>query len=180
MDWKEKEPDIQSIDITALLEKMSFIDGLRLMKLAKDSPVVLFNYEAREKIYSHLNTEDTELGGLLIGKVYSTSNLFQGIIAIEIFDSIPSGDFDTSPVSLKMNSEVWTQASVMIDTDKIIVGWYHSHPNLGVFFSGTDRYTQRHFFNYPYNVGLVIDPIRNEEKYFIGGESQETRNIFIV
>ncbi len=42
----------------------------------------------------------------------------------------------------------------------MVVGWYHSHPNLGAFFSGTDRATQRAFFNRPYSVGLVVDPVR--------------------
>ncbi|MCY1311905.1 hypothetical protein D9M70_622700 [compost metagenome] len=54
-----------------------------------------------------------------------------------------------------------------------MVGWYHSHPNLGAFFSGVDRKTQKDFFNSNYNLGLVIDPIRNEEKWFISSESIE-------
>jgi len=49
---------------------------------------------------------------------------------------------------------------------------------LGVFFSGTDRYTQRNFFNHPYSIGLVIDPIRDEDKVFIGQESDEVGRIF--
>jgi proteasome lid subunit RPN8/RPN11 len=53
------------------------------------------------------------------------------------------------------------------------LGWYHSHPNLGAFFSSTDRYTQKHFFNNDYSLGLVIDPIRNEEKYFLNKNSIE-------
>jgi len=55
----------------------------------------------------------------------------------------------------------------------MIVGWYHSHPNLGVFFSGIDRATQSAFFNYPYALGLVIDPIRRQRKCFFGGASEE-------
>ena len=55
----------------------------------------------------------------------------------------------------------------------MVTGWYHSHPNLGVFFSGVDRATQRAFFNQPYALGLVIDPIRNEEMVFYGGTSEQ-------
>jgi proteasome lid subunit RPN8/RPN11 len=54
---------------------------------------------------------------------------------------------------------------------RIIVGWYHSHPKLGAFFSGTDRATQRAFFNHPYSVGLVVDPWRNEDAWFLGPEA---------
>jgi proteasome lid subunit RPN8/RPN11 len=56
-----------------------------------------------------------------------------------------------------------------------VVGWYHSHPNLGVFFSGTDRKTQRDFFNQSHSLGLVVDPIRLQEKWFIGPDSIELR-----
>jgi proteasome lid subunit RPN8/RPN11 len=69
-----------------------------------------------------------------------------------------------------MGTEVWNRARERLG-DRIVVGWYHSHPNLGAFFSGTDRRTQRHFFNRPYSVGLVIDPVRGEEAWFVGPEA---------
>jgi len=55
----------------------------------------------------------------------------------------------------------------------MIVGWYHSHPNLGVFFSDTDRATQSTFFNNLYALGLVIDPVRIDRKCFFGAASDE-------
>ena len=48
-----------------------------------------------------------------------------------------------------------------------------SHPNLGVFFSGTDRKTQKDFFDTEYSLGLVVDPVRDEELWFFGGDSQQ-------
>jgi len=48
-----------------------------------------------------------------------------------------------------------------------IVGWYHSHPDYGAFFSPTDRDTQRIYFSsVPWRVGLVVDPVRDEGKFF--------------
>jgi proteasome lid subunit RPN8/RPN11 len=70
-----------------------------------------------------------------------------------------------------MNSTIWEDARNQISTDRFVIGWYHSHPNLGAFFSGTDRKTQREFFNREYHLGLVIDPVRNEERWFYGSES---------
>jgi proteasome lid subunit RPN8/RPN11 len=63
---------------------------------------------------------------------------------------------------------------------KTVVGWYHSHPDLGVFFSGTDRRTQRAFFNQPHCIGLVVDPIGFQETWFIGPDSVELRNAQIL
>ena len=72
-----------------------------------------------------------------------------------------------------MNTEIWQRVNDHIDDKNVVIGWYHSHPNLSAFFSSTDRYTQRNFFNNDYSVGLVIDPVRNEEKLFLGRDSEE-------
>jgi proteasome lid subunit RPN8/RPN11 len=78
-----------------------------------------------------------------------------------------------------MNSNVWERARESAE-GATIVGWYHSHPDLGVFFSGTDRKTQRAFFNQPHSIGLVIDPIRLQEKWFIGPDSVELHDVQIL
>ncbi|MCG3201208.1 MAG: hypothetical protein NFCOHLIN_01074 [Gammaproteobacteria bacterium] len=62
----------------------------------------------------------------------------------------------------------------------MVVGWFHSHPNLGAFFSGTDRSTQRKFFGHEYSLGYVIDPIRDEHAYFLGADSEEIGSDTVV
>jgi proteasome lid subunit RPN8/RPN11 len=42
-----------------------------------------------------------------------------------------------------------------------IVGWYHTHPGLGIFLSEQDLFVAGHFFPAPYQLSLVIDPIRS-------------------
>ena len=51
-----------------------------------------------------------------------------------------------------------------------IVGWYHSHPNLSPFMSGTDEQTHETYFNFECGVAIVIDPIRQEYRIW------QTRN----
>jgi proteasome lid subunit RPN8/RPN11 len=47
--------------------------------------------------------------------------------------------------------------------DTKFIGWYHSHPGLGVFMSERDLSTQREYFNEPpCNVAIVIDPVNRE------------------
>lgn len=87
--------------------------------------------------------------------------------------ALPSNEHENSSVFLRMETEVWNRASGLVSEGLIITGWYHSHPNLGVFFSGTDRATQAAFFNQSYSLGLVIDPIREERKCFFGGSAEE-------
>ena len=65
-------------------------------------------------------------------------------------------------------------------SNQFVVGWFHSHPNLGAFFSGTDRRTQAAFFSERYKLGWVIDPIRTEEAWFIGPNSNELSQSMVV
>lgn len=86
--------------------------------------------------------------------------------------SVSSISYRNSAVALEMSSEIWNQLAGRNHED-LVVGWYHSHPNLGAFFSGTDRKTQKAFFNHAYSLGWVIDPIKKEQKVFVAGESIE-------
>ena len=43
-----------------------------------------------------------------------------------------------------------------------ILGWYHSHPGFSAFMSGTDVTTHREYFNQPYHISIVIDPLKRE------------------
>lgn len=50
--------------------------------------------------------------------------------------------------------------------DFVIVGWYHSHLDLGCFMSSTDLETQRRYFAAPHQVSWVLDPVREESEGF--------------
>ena len=51
-------------------------------------------------------------------------------------------------------------------TDRDIVGWYHSHPNFGIFLSDRDCFIQDHFFNGPGQIAYVVDPVNGVEGVF--------------
>jgi hypothetical protein len=50
--------------------------------------------------------------------------------------------------------------------DRAIVGWYHSHPDFGIFLSDRDRFIQEHFFSGAGQVAYVVDPVRKAEGLF--------------
>ena len=111
------------------------------------------------------------MGGLLLGNVYGEDTAEPRVISIE--DAVAASNFSGTRVSLSMSSDVWTEANHKAAGTHFVVGWYHSHPNLGVFFSSTDRATQKAFFANPHSLGLVVDPIRDEEMWFVGGDSRQ-------
>jgi proteasome lid subunit RPN8/RPN11 len=119
----------------------------------------------------HVAEQNIEMGGLLIGNVHDlddSGNCF----AVAIEDYARADSFDGTGVSLRMDTSVWEAARKKLRGTQSVIGWYHSHPNIGAFFSGTDRRTQAAFFSHPYSLGLVIDPVRREEEWFIGPNSE--------
>lgn len=171
--WKSLASDIVIPELNILLQKNSFLFAIDVLSNSLLQPQIFIMNECIESIYSHLHSDRAELGGILIGQTYSINHQRfnqYGYVTI-IKHSIPSLDFRNSPASLKMKPEVWDRASVFTDKGELVLGWYHSHPNLGAFFSGTDKNTQKHFFNHNYSLGLVIDTIRDEYEIYFGENS---------
>jgi proteasome lid subunit RPN8/RPN11 len=54
--------------------------------------------------------------------------------------------------------------------DKLIVGWFHTHPRMGVFLSDYDIWLHRHFFPAPWQVALVIEPCTQIGGFFVWTE----------
>jgi proteasome lid subunit RPN8/RPN11 len=180
--WRETEPDVRVEKLECLLRQTNWSNAVALIQNGLAGRSVYLAKESEQAIKSHLASDSAELGGLMLGRVYksqfATALNYPWITLIE--KTLPSNDYQNSSVSLRMGTEVWNRASALLQTGLMIVGWYHSHPNLGVFFSGTDRATQAAFFNSPYALGLVLDPIRKERKCFFGGSSQELENSAIT
>jgi len=65
--------------------------------------------------------------------------------------------------------ESWTQINKEMDTkfaNLRIVGWYHSHPDFGIFLSDRDVFIQENFFSGPGQLAFVVDPVRDAEGVF--------------
>ena len=173
--WKDISPKIKFGMIQDLFYSFGLTDGLRLCHLSRDGMVVLLRKATNRKIRRHLKKNEIELGGLLVGKIYRVEFNNRTAFITIITNSIPSENYDSTSVSLRMGAEVWDSAHNLLDEKLMVVGWYHSHPGFGAFFSSIDRKTQQSFFYKPFHVGLVVDPIKREEKWFYGKDSKNVR-----
>lgn len=176
--WKEKEPEVKVNSLQELIVKIGLIDGTLILNFSPGDPIILITNYARKAIYEHLLQKKIELGGLLLGNVYSLNREDENSYAVVISHSIPSVEFKSTTVSLSLGIDVWNAARPYLGKGMMVAGWYHSHPGFGAFFSSTDRYTQKHFFREPYHVGLVVDPFREEEMWFLGKDSTEAKYKF--
>ena len=169
--WVEQEPDFQVRPLEALLSRLGFSTAASLWSRSDDRLLILIDRAVRDQIEGHLSTRRIEQGGLLLGSAYRASLGAPTVVTIE--DAVAAADTLGTGVSLTMASKVWEDARARSTAQRTVIGWYHSHPDLGAFFSGTDRHTQRAFFGNVHSVGLVSDPVRKEEKWFSGPESVE-------
>ena len=121
------------------------------------------------QVMDHLRAQGVEQGGLLVGQAFVDARS-NAVAHVRVLSSAAAEDAVGTAFSLRMGTGVWQSAQALLAPGELIVGWYHSHPGLTAFFSDTDRQTQRAFFNHPYSVGWVIDPVNGDEALFLGGD----------
>ncbi len=120
-------------------------------------------YKALEKYASSDTTK--ELGTILIGNYCEELGKKHVIIS----DYIEAKYTDASASTLTFTHETWDYVHKEHDknfSDKKIIGWQHTHPNYGIFLSNYDLFIQENFFNLPFQVAYVIDPIQNIRGFF--------------
>ncbi len=138
-------------------------------------PVLIVDRAAWEALWDHARSADVEVGGLLIGEVFRDAATDRPVTVVRA--AIPALGGASSAVSFTFTPDAWDHLTAERDQlwpDMITVGWFHTHPNLGVFYSGTDRNTQHAFFNRPWNVGVVVDPLALSDQVglFVGAHSR--------
>ncbi len=81
----------------------------------------------------------------------------------------PTGELAGTRVSVRFRPEGLDQVAGALDTldyDHLVVGWYHSHLDLGCFMSDVDVRTQRVGFPHAHQVAVVVDAFRGEVAAF--------------
>jgi proteasome lid subunit RPN8/RPN11 len=167
--WREQKIELPLQPIDTLLLRLSDADAASVGLLCADGRAIVLEHLGRIEVERQLAASWDEQGGLLVGEVFTHTD--GAIAAVVVRAAVEALEFASSSVSLRMEAGVWTRAREALRARELIVGWYHSHPGLGAFFSDTDRRTQRAFFPHPYSVGWVRDPTRGEECWFIGPDS---------
>jgi len=122
--------------------------------------------EAHEGILRHSRTDTrVELCGVLVGKVLKDA---YGPFAV--VENIIQGEHaENRGAQVTFTHETWSHIFAELDAkfpDRRIVGWYHTHPGFGIFLSPMDTFIQRNFFNLPWQVAFVVDPIADTEGLF--------------
>ncbi|MFT7585578.1 MAG: proteasome lid subunit RPN8/RPN11 [Cellvibrionaceae bacterium] len=133
---------------------------------AHSEVVVMMRQDALLQIDLHGRSDTSvELGGLLLGNVYQHDDR----LFVEVGGAIQARSDQNGPVHFTFTADAWAAAHKERETlypDLKIIGWFHTHPDLGVFYSGDDVVVHTTAFNLPWHIGLVLDPVRDTVALF--------------
>lgn len=120
-------------------------------------------YKEIEK-FSKIDTS-RERGGILIGDYAEINNKKNVIISA----FIEAKYTDASASTLTFTHETWNyihEEQKRLYSEKKILGWQHTHPSYGIFLSNYDIFIQENFFNLPWQIAYVVDPIAGTRGFF--------------
>ena len=171
---------LDEIDIEPELPQLP-VNFLSFGEIENDDVKVYIHQEVYKKLESYSATDThTELGSILLGNAYED----QGKNFVVISDYIEAKYTDASAATLTFTHETWDYVHKernRRDGDNQIVGWQHTHPNYGIFLSNYDLFIQENFFDLPFQVAYVIDPVQNKRGFFQwkNGKVEKLRGFYV-
>ena len=135
-----------------------------------DAPVSVFlTQDAYHQVVVHASTDlEYEVGGVLVGKWCMDSETTRQYIVVTA--SLPARFTQQGSVFLTFTQDSLVDIHTRIDEkyrEDAIVGWFHTHPRMGVFLSQYDNWLHNHFFPEPWQVALVIEPVTEVGGFFV-------------
>ncbi len=133
----------------------------------EDLPIFLDRAPA-DAIERHaLSDTSVEVGGVILGRECLDEET--GKPFVWITRSLEARHYENTQASFTYTHDSWQEITRERDEkfpDLDIVGWYHTHPDFGIFLSSHDLFIHRNFFNRPLQVAYVVDPIRHDRGFF--------------
>ncbi len=123
------------------------------------------------QVHRHAASSLNEIGGVLIGQVCT----WEGRTHVEVNAAIPGNMTRAGPAHVTFTANTWAgllRRQEREFPDQRIVGWYHSHPRMGIFLSGLDLSIQRDFFKSPWHIALVVDGQECRGGFFVWDRGQ--------
>lgn len=169
LDISRIEPDGQPVRL------LTHLSGAREPGFA-----VVIQRSVLNSIHAHGQSDTSvEICGVLVG------NLHHDRISPYLLISahIPGDKATSKQTQVTFTAETWNAIQTQMERNYVgqkIVGWYHTHPGFGVFLSGMDLFIQDNFFNLPWQVAWVYDPIAQIDGAFVWKAGKCERTDFLV
>ncbi|HRN51227.1 MAG TPA: Mov34/MPN/PAD-1 family protein [Anaerolineales bacterium] len=102
---------------------------------------------------------DNEVGGWLAGRWCQDTQADTEFIIVEAL--LPAQQVRSGSTFLTFTHDSQVAMLSALEEqyeDKCIVGWYHTHPRMGIFLSGYDTWLHDHFFPQAWQIAVVVEP----------------------
>jgi proteasome lid subunit RPN8/RPN11 len=133
-----------------------------------------------QAVHEHGESDTSvEICGVLVGNVHHDR-----ISPYLLIDAhIPGAKAKSKGTQVTFTAETWNDIQREMEAkhpDKKVVGWYHTHPGFGVFLSGMDLFIQDNFFNLPWQVAWVYDPVAKTDGMFVWKQGRSEKATFLI
>ncbi len=133
----------------------------------RDNELLIFVEERHiESILQHVQKyRNREVGGVFVGGYYEYNTLRY----VEICGVIPAAHTVSRGLSLRFTHDTWKDIRQKMEQSfpgERLLGWYHSHPKSGIYFSGNDIFIHENFFSLPWQIAIVADPLQQKIGFF--------------
>jgi len=122
-----------------------------------------------------------EQQGILLGSVYQTPSGFSAIV-----EAVLLSEAVGNQVYVESAHSDWSKMDRQMDElnrgrkRKLVkLGWWHTHPNMGIFMSGTDKGTQANYFYKDWQFAVVLNPQDKKWGAFVGESAESCVGCFL-
>jgi proteasome lid subunit RPN8/RPN11 len=136
---------------------------------AKPVVKVFVTQKAYIRICAHASSDlSNEVGGWLLGEKRLDEESGEDFIVIDTI--LPAQHTLQGSAYLTFTSETQIALLNTLESDfpeKMLVGWFHTHPRMGIFLSNYDTFLHQNFFPEIWQVALVVEPFSKTGGFFI-------------
>jgi proteasome lid subunit RPN8/RPN11 len=130
---------------------------------------ILVTSQAFKQFTEHGRSDlENEVGGGLVGEWREDAESGEQFVVVEA--SLPARFTRHGSAYLTFTQDTLVALNDELEEQypgKQLVGWYHTHPRMGIFLSYYDIWLHEHFFPEPWQVALVIEPHAGMGGFFI-------------
>jgi len=141
---------------------------------------VVFSQSVLDEIHLHgQGSTSIEVCGVLVGNGYRDSR--GPYLLVE--HCIRGNGARARSTNVTFTADTWAYIQEVMDrdhADQKMIGWYHTHPGFGIFLSDMDVFICDNFFNLPWQIAFVYDPLGGDEGNFVWCNGKPQREAVLI
>jgi proteasome lid subunit RPN8/RPN11 len=130
---------------------------------------IFVTQKAYVRFCAHASSDlENEVGGWLLGKKRFDKESGEQFIVIDTILPAQHTQHGSAYLTFTQDTQVALHNHLQANyPEKDLVGWFHTHPRMGIFLSAYDTWLHQNFFPEIWQVALVVEPFSRTGGFFI-------------